>query len=43
MEEADRCDDSNAIHRWNILKSGVMEKPILQKPFQPDGREARTS
>ena len=26
MEEADRCDDPNAIHRWNIFKSEVNEK-----------------
>ena len=27
MEEAGRCDDPNAIHRWNIFKSEVIEKP----------------
>ena len=26
MEEAGRCDDPNAIHRWNIFKSEVNEK-----------------
>ena len=26
MEEADRSDDPNAIHRWNIFKSEVNEK-----------------
>ena len=31
MEEADRCDDPNAIHRWNIFKSDVMEKPNCYK------------
>ena len=27
MEEAGRCDDPNAIHRWDIFKSEVIEKP----------------
>ena len=27
MEEVGRCDDPNAIHRWNIFKSEVIEKP----------------
>ena len=27
MEEAGRCDDPNAAHRWNIFKSEVIEKP----------------
>ena len=27
MEEADRCDDPNAIYRWNVFKSEVIEKP----------------
>ena len=27
MKEADRCDDPNAIHRWSIIKSEVIEKP----------------
>ena len=27
MEEAGRCDDPNAIHRWSIFKSEVIEKP----------------
>ena len=44
MEEAGRCEDPNAVHRWNIFKGEVIEKPnYYKKPFQPDGREARTS
>ena len=31
MEEAGRCDDPNAIHRWNIFKSEVIEKPNYYK------------
>ena len=31
MEEADRCDDPNAIHRWKIFKSEVIEKPNYYK------------
>ena len=31
MEEAGRCDDPNAIHRWSILKSEVIEKPNYYK------------
>ena len=31
MEEAGRCDDTNAIHRWNIFKSEVIEKPNYYK------------
>ena len=31
MEEADRCDDPNAIYRWNIFKSEVIEKPNCYK------------
>ena len=27
MKEAGRCDDPNAIHRWNIFKSKMIEKP----------------
>ena len=27
MEEAGRCDDPNAIHRWNIFNSEMTEKP----------------
>ena len=27
MEEANRCDDPNAIYRWNVFKSEVIEKP----------------
>ena len=46
MEQAGRCDDPNAVHRWNIFKSEVIEKPNyykIQKSFQPGRREARTS
>ena len=31
MEEAGRCDDPNAIHRWNISKREVIEKPNYYK------------
>ena len=31
IEEAGRCDDLNAIHRWNIFKSEVIEKPNCYK------------
>ena len=31
MKEAGRCDDPNAIHRWNIFKSEVTEKPNYYK------------
>ena len=31
VEEARRCDDLNAIHRWNIFKSEVIEKPNCYK------------
>ena len=31
MEEAGWCDVSNAIHRWNIFKSEVIEKPNYYK------------
>ena len=31
MEEAGRCDDPNVIHRWNIFKSEVIEKPNYYK------------
>ena len=27
MEEADRCDDPNAIYQWNVFKGEVIEKP----------------
>ena len=27
MEEAGRCDDPDAIHRWNIFKVEVIQKP----------------
>ena len=31
MEEADRCDDLNAVHRRNIFKGKVIEKPNYYK------------
>ena len=31
MKEAGRRNDRNAIHRWNIFKSDVMEKPNYYK------------
>ena len=31
MEEAERCDDPNATHRWNIFNSEVIEKPNYYK------------
>ena len=31
MEEADKCDDPNAIHQWNLFKSEVIEKPNYYK------------
>ena len=31
MEEAGRRDDPNAIHRWNIFKGEVIEKPNYYK------------
>ena len=31
MEEAGRYDDPNAIHRWNIFKREVIEKPKYYK------------
>ena len=31
MEEASRCDDPNAIHRWNIFKGEVIKKPNYYK------------
>ena len=31
MEEAGTCEDPNAIHRWNILKREVIEKPNYYK------------
>ena len=30
-EEVGRCDDPNAIHRWNIFKSEVIGKPNYYK------------
>ena len=31
MEEAGRCDDTNAIHQWSIFKSEVIKKPNYYK------------
>ena len=31
MEEAGRCDDPNAIHRLNIFKGDVIQKPNYYK------------
>ena len=31
MKVADECDDPNAIHRWNIVKSEVIEKSNYYK------------
>ena len=31
MEEADKSDDPNAIHRWNMFKSEVIKKPDYYK------------
>ena len=31
MKAAGRCDDPNAIHRWNIYKSEVIKKPNYYK------------
>ena len=31
MKEAGRCDDPNAIHRWNIFKVKMIEKPNYYK------------
>ena len=31
MEEADRCDDPNAIYQWNIFTSEVIERPSSYK------------
>ena len=31
MEEVGRHDDSNAVHRWNIFKREVIEKPNYYK------------
>ena len=36
MEEACRSDDPNAIHRWNIFKSEMIETPnYYKKHFSP--------
>ena len=32
-EEAERCDDPNATHRWNIFNSEVIEKPNYYKNY----------
>ena len=31
MEEAGKCDDPNAIYRWNIFKGEVIQKPNYYK------------
>ena len=31
MEVADKCDDPNAIHRWNRFKGEVIKKPNYYK------------
>ena len=31
MKEAGRCDDPNAIHRWSVFRSEVIEKPNYYK------------
>ena len=31
MEVADKCDDPNAIHRWNRFKREVINKPNYYK------------
>ena len=31
MEVVDECDDPSSIHRWNIFKSEVIEKPNYYK------------
>ena len=31
MDEVDKCDDPNAIHRWNRFKSEVIKKPNYYK------------
>ena len=31
LEEADRCVDPNPIHRWNIFKHELIEKPNYYK------------
>ena len=31
MEETGKCDDPNAIHRWNIFKNEVIKKPNYYK------------
>ena len=33
MREASRLDDPNAIHRWNIFKGEVIEKPNYYKNY----------
>ena len=33
MEEVDKCDDPNAIHRWNRFKSELIEKPNHYKNY----------
>ena len=31
MEAVDKCDDPNAIHRWNSFKCEVIKKPNYYK------------
>ena len=31
MEVVDKCDDQNAIHRWNRFKREVIKKPSYYK------------
>ena len=31
MEVVDKCDDPNAIHRWNSFKREVIKKPNYYK------------
>ena len=31
MEVADKCDDPNAIHRWNRFRREVIKKPNYYK------------
>ena len=44
MRVVDKCDDPNAIHRWNRFKCEMIKKPnYYKKPFKSDEREAGTS
>ena len=33
MEKADKCDDANTIHQWNIFKGEAIEKPNYYKNY----------